>query len=145
MTVIATPTLTDQDEERAADLLGRLSIRVVTSGWPCRRHLGDPGPHAGRHRRGQPAVLDLRSTTPDHRHSGWLPHVNLVRRLPRADLQRAVDVVRHSSFEVVLTGCAADPDQGVIRDIRRNLDQTAVTFAVCRVVSTWRDRGHGQT
>ncbi len=120
VTVIATPTLTDQDEERAADLLGRLlPIRVVTSGLAV---LGGTSVTLARTLdvtdEVTRAVLDLRSTTPDHRHSGWLPHVTLVRRLPRADLQRAVDVVGHSSFEVVLTGLRRwDPDQGVVRDI----------------------------
>jgi hypothetical protein len=41
------------------------------------------------------AVLALRSEVPHRQHRGWLPHVTLVRRLPRADLQRAVDVLGH--------------------------------------------------
>src|SRR5262249_18339611 len=39
------------------------------------------------------AGLDLRRSAPGDQHPGWLPLITLGRRLPRAEVQRAVDVL----------------------------------------------------
>lgn len=57
-------------------------------------------------------VLAVRVQVPDRQHLGWLPHVTLARRLPRADAQRAVDALGHE--DVVLTFTALrhwDPEK----------------------------------
>ena len=119
-TVVATPTLTAEDEARAVDLLGGLlPIRVVTSGLAV---LGGTSVTLARTLdvtdEVTRAVLDLRAATAGHRHAGWLPHVTLVRRLPRGELQRAVDVVGYSSVEVRLTGLRRwDPDRAEVRTL----------------------------
>lgn len=46
------------------------------------------------------AVLELRAETGELAHQGWLPHLTLARRVPRAELQRALEVVGHE--DVVL-------------------------------------------
>lgn len=120
VTVIATEALDQQDEERAVDLLGPLlPVRVVTSGLAVlggrtvtlarTLDVADPVTRA---------VLDLRAATAGHRHAGWLPHVTLARRLPRSDVQRAVDAVGHTSVELVLATLRRwDPDEGVVRTL----------------------------
>lgn len=47
------------------------------------------------------AVVRVRAAVPAMPSQGWLPHVTLARRLARADVQRAVDVLGHE--DVVLT------------------------------------------
>lgn len=49
------------------------------------------------------AVLELRGLVPDLPHQGWLPHVTLARRVPRADLQRAVEVLGNDDVVLSLT------------------------------------------
>ena len=39
------------------------------------------------------AVLTVRAGVPDRQHAGWLPHLTLARRLPREEVQRAVDAL----------------------------------------------------
>jgi hypothetical protein len=57
------------------------------------------------------AVLALRSVTDDLPHPGWLPHLSLARRLPRADAQRAVDVLGADDVVLRLTTLRRwDPD-----------------------------------
>ena len=46
-------------------------------------------------------VLAVRTHVPDRRHDGWLPHVSLVRRLPREQLPTALEVLHdHGGDEV---------------------------------------------
>jgi hypothetical protein len=60
-------------------------------------------------------VLAVRVQVPGHQHEGWLPHVTLARRVPRADAQRAVDVLGHADVELVLTELRRwDPDRGQV-------------------------------
>ncbi len=120
VTVIALPSLTDSDEGRAVDLLGELlPVEVVTSGVAV---LGgssvtlvrtlDVADDVTR------AVLDLRAATTGHQHLGWLPHLTLVRRLPRADLPRALEAIGHASLRISLgTLRRWDPELGEVRTL----------------------------
>ncbi len=61
------------------------------------------------------AVLALRADAGDLPHQGWLPHLTLSRRLPRAEAQRTVDVL--GADDVVLrldTLRRWDPDEKLI-------------------------------
>ncbi|QWC85572.1 hypothetical protein KLP28_01980 [Nocardioidaceae bacterium] len=46
-------------------------------------------------------VLAVRTHVPDRRHDGWLPHVSLVRRLPREQLGRALEVLHDVAADEV--------------------------------------------
>jgi hypothetical protein len=60
-------------------------------------------------------VLAVRVQVPDRQHVGWLPHVTLARRVPRADAQRAVDVLGHADVELTLTVLRRwDPERGQV-------------------------------
>jgi 2'-5' RNA ligase len=95
VTVIAVPTIGPAEEARAVALLEPLlptTVRLSGLAVFGRDRLTiarvvDVDDAVLR------AVLDLRATTTGHQHPGWLPHVTLVRRLPRADLQRAADLL----------------------------------------------------
>ena len=64
------------------------------------------------------AVLDLRAGVEGERHPGWLPHVTLARRLPRGDLQRAVDVLGYADVELTLTALRRwDPERHEVRTL----------------------------
>ena len=120
VTVIAVPSLTTADEERAVDLLGALlPVEVVTSGVAVFGGASvslvrtlDVADEVIR------AVLDLRATTSGHQHVGWLPHLTLARRLPRADLPRALAVIGHEPVKVSLNSLRRwDPDLGEVREL----------------------------
>ncbi len=118
VTVIALASILPMDEARAADLLGvLLPINVVTSGIAVFggsvvtvvRTL-DVADEITQ------AVLDLRAATIGHQHPGWLPHLTLARRLPRADLPRALDAIGHPSVKVSLRALRRwDPE---LREVR---------------------------
>lgn len=58
-------------------------------------------------------ALAVRVQVPDRSHRGWLPHVTLARRVPRADVPRALDLVGHPEIELRLTEVRRwDPDRG---------------------------------
>lgn len=58
-------------------------------------------------------VLAVRVQVPDRAHRGWLPHVTLARRVPRADLGRALEVVGAPEIDLRLTEVRRwDPDKG---------------------------------
>lgn len=60
-------------------------------------------------------VLAVRVQVPDRQHVGWLPHVTLARRVERADVQRAVDVLGHDDVVLTLTELRRwDPDRGQV-------------------------------
>jgi hypothetical protein len=64
------------------------------------------------------AVLELRAGTPALPHQGWLPHVTLARRVPRADVQRAVDVLGHDDLVLRMVQLRRwDPDTGTIAPV----------------------------
>lgn len=48
-------------------------------------------------------ALAVRVQVPDRQHVGWLPHLTLARRVERADVQRAVEVLGHADVELTLT------------------------------------------
>lgn len=58
-------------------------------------------------------ALAVRVQVPDRAHRGWLPHVTLARRVPRADLARALEVVGSPELELAFTEVRRwDPDRG---------------------------------
>lgn len=58
-------------------------------------------------------ALAVRVQVPDRSHRGWLPHVTLGRRIPRADVPRALEVVGTPDLELRLTEVRRwDPDKG---------------------------------
>ncbi len=60
-------------------------------------------------------VLAVRVQVPDRQHVGWLPHVTLARRVDRADVQRAIDVLGHDDVVLTLTELRRwDPDRGQV-------------------------------
>ena len=64
------------------------------------------------------AVLRLRAAVPDARHPGWLPHVTLARRLPRADLPRAFEVLGHDDVELTCDVLRRwDPEAEAVRTV----------------------------
>jgi 2'-5' RNA ligase superfamily protein len=57
-------------------------------------------------------VLAVRVQVPDRQHVGWLPHITLARRVPRADAQRALEVLGHADVTVRLVGLRRwDPER----------------------------------
>jgi hypothetical protein len=61
------------------------------------------------------AVLALREDVDAERHPGWLPHLTLGRRIPRLDVQRALDAVGYADAEVTLIGLRRwDPELGEV-------------------------------
>lgn len=60
-------------------------------------------------------VLAVRAQVPDRHPAGWLPHVTLARRVPRADLPRVLDVLGPGGAELVLSGLRRwDPELGQV-------------------------------
>jgi hypothetical protein len=60
-------------------------------------------------------VLAVRAQVPDRHPAGWLPHVTLARRVPRADVARALEVLGHGGGELVLAGLRRwDPELGAV-------------------------------
>ena len=58
-------------------------------------------------------VLAVRVQVPDRQHVGWIPHVTLARRVERADVQRAVELLGHADAVLRLTELRRwDPDLG---------------------------------
>ncbi|MBZ5736277.1 hypothetical protein K8Z61_17420 [Nocardioides sp. TRM66260-LWL] len=60
-------------------------------------------------------VLALRVQVPDRRFPGWLPHVTLARRVPRADVPRALEALEAAPAdeEIVLSELRRwDPERG---------------------------------
>jgi 2'-5' RNA ligase superfamily protein len=120
VTVLALPMIDESLEARAAELVGSLlPVPVRASGLAVlggrkatvARLLDVPEGLA----RG---VLDLRAEAAGERHPGWLPHVTLARRMPRADVQRAVDVLGYVDVELALTTLRRwDPERHEVRQL----------------------------
>jgi hypothetical protein len=48
-------------------------------------------------------------------HTGWLPHVTLARRLDRADVPAALEVLGHADVVLSLTTVRRwDPEKGIV-------------------------------
>jgi hypothetical protein len=117
VTLLAAPALDGDDEQRAADLVvPLLPAQVRASGLALLggtrvslvRVLDVPDPLVR-------VVLDLRSRVRDVQHVGWLPHVTLARRVDRADVGRAVEVVGHDDVVLTLASLRRwDPDAGTV-------------------------------
>lgn len=61
------------------------------------------------------AVLEVRRGVPDLQHRGWLPHLTLGRRIPRASVAAALDALGWADVELVLTELRRwDPDTGTV-------------------------------
>lgn len=117
VTVVAAPGLDGDDERQALELVGPLlPVQVRAAGIALLggrrvsvvRVLDVPAPLAR-------AVLDLRWQVRDVQHAGWLPHVTLARRMDRADVGRAVEVLGHEDEALTLTTLRRwDPDAGIV-------------------------------
>ena len=60
-------------------------------------------------------ALAVRVQVPDRQHVGWLPHVTLARRVDRADVPRALDVIGHRDEVLTFTELRRwDPDLGAV-------------------------------
>jgi 2'-5' RNA ligase superfamily len=97
LTLVAGPLVDDAAQQWAAEQLGALlPLAVRTAGLVV---LGGPRVTLARlvdvDDALTTAVLAVRGRVPKRQHRGWLPHLTLVRRLPRADVQQAVDVLGH--------------------------------------------------
>jgi hypothetical protein len=118
VTVLALPAIDAAQEQRAVELLApALPVVVRPSGIAVLggekvtvARLLDVPPQLTR------AVLSLHGEQPGERHPGWLPHVTLGRRIPRADVQRALDAVGYADATVALVGLRRwDPEQQAVR------------------------------
>ena len=118
VTLLALPALDEAVEERATELVGSLlPLDVRTSGLAV---LGGARVTVVRlldvPERLTRAVLDLRDGAAGERHPGWLPHVTLARRMPRTDVQHAVDVLGYDDLELTLTALRRwDPERQQVR------------------------------
>jgi hypothetical protein len=118
VTVLALPLIGADLESRAADVVGSLlpvSVRIsglaVLGGEKVTlARLLDVPPRLTR------AVLSLRDTATGDRHPGWLPHVTLGRRIARADVQHAVELLGYDDVELRLVGLRRwDPEERAVR------------------------------
>ncbi|HSF99135.1 MAG TPA: 2'-5' RNA ligase family protein [Ornithinibacter sp.] len=117
VTVLAAPSLDGDDEQRASELVAPLlPAHVRASGIALLggsrvslvRVLDVPDPLVR-------VVLDLRSQVRDVQHVGWLPHITLARRVDRADVGRAVEVLGHEDVVLTLASLRRwDPDAGIV-------------------------------
>jgi hypothetical protein len=120
VTVLALPEVPPGTETRAADLLTPLlPLRVRSAGLAV---LGGPKVTVVRlldvPESLTRAVLDLRAGVEGERHPGWLPHVTLARRMPRADVQRALDVLGYDDVELTLGSLRRwDPELHEVRPL----------------------------
>lgn len=120
LTLVAAPALAPRDEERAAALVAPLlpvevraaGIALLGGARVSLVRIVDVPDSLAR------AVLDLRADVADVAHPGWLPHVTLARRVRRADLATALELLGHEDVTLRLTGLRRwDPDAGVVRDL----------------------------
>jgi hypothetical protein len=120
VTVLALPAMGAETESLAADLLGPLlPVRVRPAGLAV---LGGPKVTVARlldvPESLTRAVLDLRAGVEGERHRGWLPHVTLARRMPRAHVQRAIDALGYDDVELTLAWLRRwDPERHEVRAI----------------------------
>ncbi|HXH80375.1 2'-5' RNA ligase family protein [Nocardioides sp.] len=64
------------------------------------------------------AVLTLLTDVPHRQHPGWLPHVTLARRVPRADVPTALRVLGHEDMTLRLVELRRwDPDAATVRTL----------------------------
>lgn len=118
LTLVAAPVLRPEDEGRAVELIGPLlplevrvaGIALLGGTRVALVRVVDVPDQLVR------AVLDLRAGVPDVQHPGWLPHVTLARRIRRADVPAALEVLGHGDVALGLgTLRRWDPDAGIVR------------------------------
>jgi hypothetical protein len=120
VTLVAAPALTPRDEEQAVELVSPLlPVEARAAGVALLggsrvslvRIIDVPGALVR-------AVLQLRGQVPEAQHPGWLPHVTLARRMRRADVSRALEVLGHEDTVLRLTALRRwDPEAGVVREV----------------------------
>ena len=120
LTLVAAPALGPADDERALALLAPLlPVEVRVAGVALlggsrvtgARLVDVPDPLAR-------AVLDLRRDVADTQHPGWLAHVTLGRRIPRAEVPAALAVLGHADVVLRLDTLRRwDPDADVVRTL----------------------------
>ncbi|MDR7252228.1 hypothetical protein J2X46_001204 [Nocardioides sp. BE266] len=117
LTLVTAPALGPDDDARAVDLLGPLlPIEVRVAGVALLggsrvtvARLVDVPDAVVR------AVLDLRREVEDTQHPGWLPHVTLGRRVPRASVPEALAALGHADVVLRLDTLRRwDPDAGTV-------------------------------
>ena len=117
VTVVAAPSLGSAEEELAAELLQpqlptdvrAAGIALIGGHRVSLVRLLDAPDTLVR------AVLELRRRVPDVQHTGWLPHVTLARRLDRADVAAALEVLGHADVVLSLTSVRRwDPEAGIV-------------------------------
>ena len=120
VTVVAAPGIEPAAEELAADRIGGLlPLTVRTAGLVV---LGGSRVTLARlvdvDDALVAAVLAVRAQVAEPQHRGWVPHLTLARRVPRADLQRAVDAVGHEDVVLELATLRHwDPGTGTVRTL----------------------------
>ncbi len=120
LTVVTARALGPDDERAAVDLVGRLlptEVRVAGIGLlggarvTLVRLVDAPDPLVR-------AVLELRARVGDVQHPGWLPHVTLARRIARADVAAALDVLGHETTVLnMLVLRRWDPDAEIVHEL----------------------------
>jgi hypothetical protein len=122
VTVVSATELTTAVEDGAAALLGpHLPVPVRASGVLL---LGGSRVTVARSLDVADAVvaavLELRRAVDGPQHAGWLPHLTLARRVPRAEVGRAVALLGH---EDRVLSCVElrrwDPEAGTVRTLVR--------------------------
>jgi hypothetical protein len=117
VTVLAAPAVGPADEQHARELVAPLlpvevrpaGIALLGGNRVSLVRLVDAPDELAR------AVLELRSRVPGVQHAGWLPHVTLARRVSRADVPAALDVVGHEDAVLTLTSLRRwDPGTGIV-------------------------------
>lgn len=120
LTLAAAPDLRPEDEERAAELVGSLlpvevrvaGVALLGGSRVTLVRVVDVPDKLVR------AVLDLRAEVPHVQHPGWLPHVTLARRIGRADVPSALEVLGHDDAVLGLDTLRRwDPEAGVVRTL----------------------------
>lgn len=118
LTLLAAPVLRAEDEARAVGLISALlplevrvaGIALLGGARVTVARVVDVPDELVR------AVLDLRADVPDVQHPGWLPHVTLARRIRRADVPAALEVLGHDDVVIGLATLRRwDPDTGTVR------------------------------
>jgi hypothetical protein len=123
LTLVAAPAITPEVERLAVDELEPLlPLTVRTSGLLV---LGGRKITVARvvdvDDALMAAVLRIRALVDSPQHPGWLPHLTLGRRLPRADAQRALDVLGHGDVVLTLTELRRwDPDAATVTRATRD-------------------------
>ncbi|MGN6251571.1 MAG: 2'-5' RNA ligase family protein [Marmoricola sp.] len=118
LTVLAAPAL--PDDGRAAELIGPLlPIRARATGLLL---LGGERLTVARALDVDDAVvaaiLALRQGVPDLPHRGWIPHVTLGRRVPRASAGAVLEALGWADVELTLTHLRRwDPEAGTVTPV----------------------------